>query len=169
MCSLQLPTGKILLHSSFFLLPALSSLSVAPAALIFAVSKSSSSQKWQRAYPEGKMECSDLSNWVSSQMIGSASAEERIQSYSRKGHEEMGYRTMISTIRKTARFLTVAIPKVAYLLLGPGAHYNRILTPYQGKNQVLPLPVALMLVFPRNTCLNASARSLVWMLAQTGL
>lgn len=122
MCSLQLPTGKILLHSSFLLLPALSSLSVAPAALIFAVSKSSSSQKWQRAYPEGKIECSDLSNWVSSQMIGSASAEERIQSYSRKGHEEMGYRTMISTIKKTARFLTVAIPKVAYLLLGPGAH-----------------------------------------------
>lgn len=94
-------------------------------------------------------------------MTGSASAEERIQSYSRKGDEEMGYRTMISTIKKTARLLTIAIPKVAYLLPGPGAPYNCILTRDLGKNQALPLPVALMPVFPKKTCLNASARSLV--------
>jgi len=91
-------------------------------------------------------------------MTGSASAEERMQSYSRKGDEEMGDRTTTSNIKKTARLL-IAIPKVAYLLPGPVAHYNCILTPYQGKNQALPLPAALMPVFPRQTCLNASARS----------
>lgn len=165
--SLPLRGGKILLLSSLFPLPALSSLSCPCCSHLSSqqvIQLTKVAENWPR---RKKKSVVTWTNKVSGQLTGSASAAERMQLHARNGGEEPGDRTTSFSIRKIARLAS----KVVDLLPGPGAYYNC-------KNQTLPLPVTLMPVFSRKACLDvwtrremwcASARSLVWMLVETGL